>query len=90
MLFTHQGLSGPVILQASSYWKPGEALQIDLLPDADAMELFRQEGSRIEMHNFLSEVFPKRFARLWCELSVRSNLCANIPAGTHGDGRSVA
>ena len=77
MLFTHQGLSGPVILQASSYWKPGEALQIDLLPDADAMELFRaREGSRIEMHNFLSEVFPKRFARVWCELSVHSKpLC---------------
>jgi len=77
MLFTHQGLSGPVILQASSYWKPGEALQIDLLPDADAMELFRaREGSRIEMHNLLSEVFPKRFARVWCELSVHSKpLC---------------
>lgn len=36
MLFTHRGVSGPAILQASSYWQPGEAVTINLLPDLDA------------------------------------------------------
>ena len=36
MLFTHRGLSGPAILQISSYWQPGQEIAIDLLPDRDA------------------------------------------------------
>jgi predicted Rossmann fold flavoprotein len=39
MLFTHRGLSGPAVLQISSYWKPGESVKIDLLPDQDAAAL---------------------------------------------------
>jgi len=39
ILFTHRGLSGPAVLQASSYWQPGENIEIDLLPDLDAHEL---------------------------------------------------
>ena len=39
ILFTHRGLSGPAILQASSFWKPGETIEIDLLPGIDASEL---------------------------------------------------
>ena len=39
ILFTHRGLSGPAMLQASSYWQPGESIEIDLLPDLDAHEL---------------------------------------------------
>ena len=73
MLFTHQGLSGPAILQASSFWKPGDVLIIDLLPDQDALEIFRtRHSSRTEMHNLLAELFPRRFSRIWCDLHVSS------------------
>jgi len=73
MLFTHQGLSGPVMLQASSFWKPGDILTIDLLPDQDALEIFRaRHRGRTEMHNLLAELFPRRFSRTWCDLHVSS------------------
>jgi len=77
MLFTHHGLSGPAILQASSYWMQRDVLKIDLLPASDALEIFRaRHSSRIEMHNLLAELFPKRFASTWCDLHVRSKpLC---------------
>lgn len=77
MLFTHQGLSGPVILQASNYWRKGDVLKIDLLPASDASEIFMaRHGSRTEMHNLLAELFPKRFSILWCDLYVPSKpLC---------------
>jgi predicted Rossmann fold flavoprotein len=77
MLFTHQGLSGPAILQASSCWKQGDRLKIDLLPAADALEIFRsRQRSRIEMQNLLAELFPRRFALAWSDLHVSSKpLC---------------
>ena len=55
----------------------GDILKIDLLPDSDALEIFRaRHSSRIEMHNLLAELFPKRFAGTWCDLHVRSKpLC---------------
>lgn len=69
MLFTHRGLSGPAMLQVSSYWNEGDMLKIDLSPDADAFEEFRsKQGSRKEMYNLLAEIFPRRFARLWSDL----------------------
>ena len=47
ILFTHRGLSGPAVLQASSYWSPGDTVQIDLLPDTDAAAmLLRAKQSR--------------------------------------------
>src|ERR1700756_4286757 len=46
MLFTHRGLSGPAILQISSYWKEGEALQIDLAPGRGATQKIREAGTR--------------------------------------------
>lgn len=77
MLFTHQGLSGPAMLQVSSYWQKGDILKIDLLPASDAREILRaKHGSRVEMHNLLAELFPKRFARIWRDLYVPSKpLC---------------
>ncbi len=63
LLFTHRGLSGPAILQISSYWEPGQPLHIDLLPGMDAAELFAQHrGSRMQLDNFLAQYLPKRFA----------------------------
>jgi predicted Rossmann fold flavoprotein len=73
ILITHRGLSGPAILQISSYWKPGRALSINLLPDIDALEIFRsQETSATELVTLLSQYLPKRFAQAWCELFATS------------------
>jgi len=69
VLITHRGLSGPAILQISSYWKPGLPISIDLLPDLqDASFLEDQKVSTIELSNLLSRYLPKRFAHAWCEL----------------------
>ncbi len=67
ILFTHRGLSGPAILQASSYWHPGIPLTIDLSPDADLHTLLSgRHGERTELTTVLSEILPKRFASAWC------------------------
>ncbi len=63
ILFTHRGLSGPAILQISNYWRKGEAVSIDLLPDIDTADLLdRAQGSRKNPDNFLSGFLPQRFA----------------------------
>jgi predicted Rossmann fold flavoprotein len=67
VLFTHRGLSGPAILQISSYWEHGQPLHIDLLPDHDMRQIFiEQRGSRMLPDNFLTQYLPKRFAEIWC------------------------
>lgn len=67
LLFTHRGLSGPAILQISSYWEPGSPLHINLLPDCDMVELFAQQrGSRMVLSNFLAQHLPRNFAEIWC------------------------
>jgi predicted Rossmann fold flavoprotein len=71
MLFTHRGISGPAILQISSYWKPGEELQVNLLPGIDAMEwLIERQRSRpaAELKTVLGEAFPKRLAQRLSEI----------------------
>jgi len=69
ILFTHRGLSGPAILQVSSYWDRGDEITIDLMPDRDAYGLFMlRRTSRIELSNLLSEYLPRRFSHKWCEL----------------------
>ncbi len=68
ILFTHRGLSGPAILQASSYHKPGKHIEIDLLPDTDIdAELQKHRSSTAEVKNFLANYLPKRLADVWCE-----------------------
>ncbi len=63
LLFTHRGLSGPAILQISSYWEHGKPLSIDLLPDHDLRGLFtEQRGSKMLLSNFLAQLLPKRLA----------------------------
>jgi predicted Rossmann fold flavoprotein len=69
VLLTHRGLSGPAILQASSYWKRGDAISINLLPDAEAAHLLRaQHESEMELANLLAQYLPRRFAHAWCNL----------------------
>jgi predicted Rossmann fold flavoprotein len=74
VLFTHKGLSGPAILQISSYWKKGDTIVVDLLPYIDVYKIFKTkqfEKSRIEMYNVLSKFLPERFARIWCNLNIQ-------------------
>jgi predicted Rossmann fold flavoprotein len=71
LLFTHRGISGPSILQISSYWQPGDDLRIDLLPDLDAAAwLAAQRVARpaAELKNVLADALPKRLAQRMCEL----------------------
>ncbi|MEP6633437.1 MAG: NAD(P)/FAD-dependent oxidoreductase [Luteimonas sp.] len=71
MLITHRGLSGPSILQISSYWQPGELLQLDLLPGIDVYAHLReQQAARpaAELRTVLGDVLPKRFAQRLCEV----------------------
>jgi predicted Rossmann fold flavoprotein len=75
VLFTHRGLSGPAVLQISSYWKEGDAIVIDLLPEIDIYGIFvagQLAKSKIDMHNLLSEYLPSRLAKVWCALKIQS------------------
>jgi predicted Rossmann fold flavoprotein len=70
MLITHRGVSGPAILQISSYWQPGDALLLDLLPGVDAHAYLRAERSArpaSELKTVLSDLLPRRFAQRLCE-----------------------
>ena len=69
ILITHRGLSGPAILQISTYWKPGESIELNLLPDQNVLDILKQnQSAEIELANLLSRYLPKRFAHAWCEL----------------------
>jgi predicted Rossmann fold flavoprotein len=73
ILVTHRGLSGPAILQISSYWQQGAELSINLLPDEDAFDILRRNRhSGLELHNLLAQRLPRRFAQAWCELYAES------------------
>lgn len=73
LLVTHRGLSGPAILQISSYWQPGASIAINLLPEHDARTLLREQQNReLELATFLSQFLPRRFAHAWCALNAPS------------------
>ncbi len=63
-LFTHNGLSGPSILQISSYWKPGEEVAVNFVPDAQADWLLarKRETPRVHLKTVLREILPQRLA----------------------------
>ena len=63
ILFTHRGLSGPAILQISSYWKAGETININLLPDHNVVDVIKTRQTtqpNIKLKTLLAEVLPKR------------------------------
>jgi predicted Rossmann fold flavoprotein len=70
MLFTHRGLSGPAILQISSYWQSGECVRLDLAPDSDLLVKLKALGRRDESSwkAILREVFSRRLADRWLEM----------------------
>ena len=77
ILFTHRGLSGPAILQISSYWQPGESIDINLLPDIDIAETLKSHQSaqpNVQLKTPLSEFLPKRLV-----LKLLDEVCADTP-----------
>jgi predicted Rossmann fold flavoprotein len=72
MLVTHRGLSGPAILQISSYWNPGHPISIDLAPGEDVTTALRQPNSPRNMTSAKSafqKFLPNRFANRWLEMN---------------------
>ncbi len=71
MLITHRGVSGPAILQISSYWQPGDDLRLDLLPQMnafDALKRLQAQRPAAELRTVLADLLPKRFAERLCEV----------------------
>ena len=79
MLFTHRGLSGPSILQISSYWRLGDDIKINLSPKLDIgkfLEDRKNVNPRLDINIIISEILPKRLAHIICnENNVSGNIC---------------
>lgn len=73
LLVTHRGLSGPAILQISSYWEHGQPLHVDLLPDRAIFADTENIKSKQNIVNFLSQYLPKRFIEVWLQQQVEKD-----------------
>jgi predicted Rossmann fold flavoprotein len=85
ILFTHRGLSGPAILQISSYWRPGDVIALDLAPAHDAAAFLlerKQSRPRAEPKTVLAEILPARLAQALAEACLPLTAMANIPDRT--------
>lgn len=83
MLFTHRGLSGPAVLQISSYWQKGDTLEINLLPGLDVaawLRAMQKQRPKAELRTVLAEILPTRLAQRLCE-----TVLPNRPMGQYGD-----
>lgn len=73
ILITHRGLSGPAILQISSYWRRGLSITINLLPELEALQVLTEHKDKeITLANLLSQFLPRRFVLAWCALNFPS------------------
>jgi predicted Rossmann fold flavoprotein len=91
LLITHRGLSGPAILQISSYWRPGMPVHIDLLPDIDvASWLLDHRHGSARLSGLLTQHLPRRFAEAWTQAIIgeRSELPMNCYS--HKDLEQIA
>jgi hypothetical protein len=83
LLFTHRGLSGPAVLQASSYWQDGPAsdpIHVNLLPGTDARAwLAGNRRSKAHLATLLAERLPRRLAQAWCEAHGLAKPMAELP-----------
>lgn len=80
-LFTHRGLSGPSILQISSYWQEGEEIEVNLVPDEDIESFLKQqkdENPKQDIQNILAKTMPKKLAVSICEMYGLSGRIAEI------------
>jgi predicted Rossmann fold flavoprotein len=85
ILFTHRGLSGPAILQISSYWRPGDVIALDLAPTHDVAAFLlerKQSRPRAEPKTVLAEILPGRLAQALAEGCLPPTTLANIPDRT--------
>lgn len=83
LLFTHRGLSGPAMLQISSYWQKGAAVRINLLPGKPVftwLQTLQKQRPKAELKTVLAEVLPTRLAHRLCE-----TLFPNRPLGQYGE-----
>jgi len=83
ILFTHRGLSGPAILQTSSYWREGDRVMINLLPARDAAAWLRaaqQETPRQHLSTLLRTVLPRRLVEALCETAFQDDRLGSVPA----------
>jgi predicted Rossmann fold flavoprotein len=81
LLFTHRGLSGPAILQASSYWREGDPIAVDLLPDTDVVGLLkvaRQRTPKLRLQSVLAEHLPHRLAQMLAEAIAIPNMLGDF------------
>jgi predicted Rossmann fold flavoprotein len=82
LLFTHRGLSGPSILQISSYWQEGQSIEINLAPKKNAFEFLKDQkriAPKTEIQNILGEILPKRLAQSLCDLQGIAGRIADLP-----------
>lgn len=92
MLFTHRGISGPAVLQISSYWREGETLSLDLLPGIDAQAHFlerKRSRPKAEFKTILAEQLPQRFAVAFAEVQNLAGPLANMTDATLKDAASA-
>jgi len=93
ILFTHWGLSGPAILQISSYWQPGEYIYIDLLPNQNITELIQQEretNGKKMLLAYLAGLYTRKFAEaLSDKLPVEKNLASLTKADIQNIGSLI-
>ena len=82
LLFTHRGLSGPSILQISSYWRDGDEIGVNLAPDIDAFAVLKsakQQSPRVQIHTALAEYLPQRLAQMIVDLAGGDQRIADAP-----------
>ena len=81
LLFTHKGISGPAILQVSSYWRGGEQVHIDVLPGIDPLTHLKEQQAarpRAELQTILSALLPRRFVEAMGETSLPNRAMAQL------------
>jgi predicted Rossmann fold flavoprotein len=78
LLFTHRGLSGPAILQISSYWREGDEIRLSLLPELDlfaALQTAKRQNGKQAPHTFLATLLPRRLAK---DIADAQNCAGNL------------
>jgi predicted Rossmann fold flavoprotein len=89
MLFTHRGLSGPAILQISSYWREGDEIRISMLPGTDllhAIRMARARNGKQATHNYLATLLPRRLAK---DIADTQNCAGNLADLTDAQLRAL-
>jgi predicted Rossmann fold flavoprotein len=90
MLFTHRGLSGPAILQISSYWQPGKSIEINLLPNMDLfqyLQSMQKQYPQKQLNTIMTDLLPNRIVDVLLNSTLAKKQLANI---LHNDFKQVS